>query len=140
MMKSTLPQIRKRDGSLASFDPVKIEIAIYKALMATKTGDTDLAAQLAQRAVGIVEDRYAHAVPGVEDIQDIVENVLMAQGYTTAAKAYILYRQRRATERRLKEVIGVRDDLKLSVNAIKVLERRYLLRDEDGHVIETPSE
>ncbi|HLB11505.1 MAG TPA: adenosylcobalamin-dependent ribonucleoside-diphosphate reductase, partial [Dehalococcoidia bacterium] len=105
-----------------------------------KTGDQSLAAQLAQRVVAIAEDRYAHAVPGVEDIQDIVENVLMAQGYTTAAKAYILYRQRRATERRLKEVIGVRDDLKLSVNAIKVLERRYLLRDEDGHVIETPSE
>jgi len=56
------------------------------------------------------------------------------------AKAYILYRQQRADVRRLKQAIGVRDDIKLSVNAIKVLERRYLLRDEDGNIVETPGE
>ena len=34
----------------------------------------------------------------------------------------------------------MKDDLKLTVNAVKVLERRYLLKDEDGNVKETPSE
>jgi ribonucleoside-diphosphate reductase alpha chain len=42
--------------------------------------------------------------------------------------------------RRIKVAIGVRDDLKLSINAVKVLERRYLLRDEEGGIIETPKE
>jgi len=64
----------------------------------------------------------------------------MNRGYPDVAKAYILYRQQRADVRRLKVAIGVRDDLKLSVNAIKVLERRYLLRDEAGNIVETPME
>ena len=133
-------QIRKRDGSLALFEPGKIERAIQRALVATGTVDEELAAKLAQRVVAIAGDRFAQSVPGVEEIQDIVENVLMTHGYTGAAKAYILYRQRRADVRRLKGVIGVRDDLKLSINATKVLERRYLLRDEQGHIAETPSD
>ena len=133
-------QIRKRDGSLALFEPGKIERAIQRALVATGTVDEELAAKLAQRVVAIAGDRFAQSVPGVEEIQDIVENVLMTHGYTGAAKAYILYRQRRAEVRRLKGVIGVRDDLKLSINATKVLERRYLLRDEQGHIVETPSD
>jgi ribonucleoside-diphosphate reductase alpha chain len=140
MNKAKVSQIRKRDGSIAPFDPSKIEQAIYRALMATQTGNRELAAELAQRAVAIVEDRFAPGTPSVEDVQDIVEQVLMGQGYATVAKAYIPYRQQRADVRRIKETIGVQDDLKLSINAIKVLERRYLLKDEEGSVIETPTE
>jgi len=33
----------------------------------------------------------------------------------------------------------VRGDLKLGINALKVLDRRYPLRDEGGHIIETPT-
>ncbi|EQD53736.1 ribonucleotide-diphosphate reductase subunit alpha, partial [mine drainage metagenome] len=36
--------------------------------------------------------------------------------------------------------MGVTDDLKLLLNAVKVLESRYLLKDELGNVIETPRE
>jgi ribonucleoside-diphosphate reductase alpha chain len=140
MKKAKVSQIRKRDGSIAPFDPNKIEQAIYRALMATQTGTRELAAELAQQAVAIVEDRFASGTPGVEDVQDIVEQVLMGQGYATVAKAYILYRQQRADVRRIKGTIGVQDDLKLSINAIKVLERRYLLKDEEDNVIETPTE
>lgn len=135
-----ISQIRKRDGSLARFDPAKIEQAIYKALAATKAGNRELAASLTREVVGIVEGKFARRTPGVEDVQDIVEQVLMTRGYPAVAKAYILYRQQRADVRRLKQAIGVRDDIKLSVNAIKVLERRYLLRDEDGNIVETPGE
>ncbi len=135
-----ISQIRKRDGSLALFDPAKIEQAIYKALAATKAGNRRLAASLTREVVGIIEQKFTQRTPGVEDVQDIVEQVLMTRGYPAVAKAYILYRQQRADIRRLKRAIGVRDDIKLSVNAIKVLERRYLLRDEDGNIVETPKE
>ncbi|MEM3676373.1 MAG: adenosylcobalamin-dependent ribonucleoside-diphosphate reductase, partial [Thermoplasmataceae archaeon] len=39
-----------------------------------------------------------------------------------------------------KEPHGVKDDLKLSINAVKTLEARYLLKDEEGKIIETPSQ
>lgn len=133
-------QIQKRDGSIVPFDSGKIERAIEGALMATQTGGRELANELAQQVVEIVEDRFTQAIPGVEDVQNVVEEVLMAQGYPMVAKAYILYRQQRADVRRYKRLIGARDDLKLGINAIRVLERRYLQRDENGHVVETPRE
>jgi ribonucleoside-diphosphate reductase alpha chain len=56
------------------------------------------------------------------------------------AKAYILYRQKRAEIRRMKLLLGVADELKLSLNAILVLERRYLRKDENGRVVETTAQ
>jgi len=43
--------------------------------------------------------------PGVEHIQDIVEQVLMENGYTTTAKAYILYRSERSRVRELNSTL-----------------------------------
>ncbi|MBI2832697.1 MAG: adenosylcobalamin-dependent ribonucleoside-diphosphate reductase [Chloroflexi bacterium] len=137
VMKVT--QVRKRDESIVPFEPEKIEQAIYKALLASKTGNRELAAQLTRRVIELIEERFAGKSPGVENVQDIVEEVLMSRGEPNVAKAYILYRQQRADVRRLKKAIGVRDDLKLTINAVKVLERRYLLKDEEGRVIETPT-
>ncbi len=135
-----ITQIRKRDGSVVPFDASKIERAILKALMATKKGNAQVAADLTARVLATLGTRPGPAIPGVEEVQDVVEDVLMAGGYPETARSYILYRQERADIRRLKTVIGVKDDLKLTVNAIKVLERRYLLRDEDGNIVETPSQ
>jgi ribonucleoside-diphosphate reductase alpha chain len=135
-----ITRIRKRDGSIVGFEEGKIENAIFKAMEATRTGSRDLAAQLAKRVVEIIEERFPRETPGVENVQDVVEEVLMTQGYHNVAKAYILYREQRASLRRLKGIIGIQDDLKLGINALKVLERRYLLRDPDGNLIETPSQ
>ncbi len=135
-----ITQIRKRDGSVVAFDASKIERAISKAFTATRKGSPQIAAHLTSRVVADLSKRPGPAIPGVEEVQDIVESVLMAAGYPETARSYILYRQERADIRRLKSIIGVKDDLKLTVNAVKVLERRYLLRDEDGNIIETPSQ
>ncbi|MEM2955617.1 MAG: vitamin B12-dependent ribonucleotide reductase, partial [Nitrososphaerales archaeon] len=59
-------------------------------------------------------------------------------GYADVAKAYILYRRKRTEIREAKKFFGVADELKLSVNAVSVLERRYLQKNEEGKVIETP--
>ncbi|MEE8413055.1 MAG: adenosylcobalamin-dependent ribonucleoside-diphosphate reductase, partial [Dehalococcoidales bacterium] len=140
MGRTNIHQIRKRDGAIVPFNPGKIEQAINKAFSATGTGEIAIAAQLAGRAVEILQEKIGEDIPTVENAQDIIEEVLMTQGYPEVAKAYVLYRQQRADVRRLKGVIGVRDDLKLGINAIKVLERRYLLKDEEGKVTETPAQ
>jgi len=140
LVKSKISLVRKRDGRLVSFDQNRITNAILKALRAVKHEDGDLAKKLSDRVVEILEERFAGKIPGVEDIQDIVENVLIEGGYSEVAKAYILYRNRRTQIRETKKIMGVTDDLKLTINAIRVLERRYLLKDVHGNVVETPSQ
>lgn len=135
-----ITHIIKRDGSLEPFNPEKIKNAIHKALVATQTEDGELAANIADEAIEIVRNRFAGKTPTVEDVQDIVEEVLIRRGLAKVAKAYILYRQRRTELREAKAFLGVRDELKLSLNAITVLRRRYLLKDDRGEVVETPSQ
>jgi ribonucleoside-diphosphate reductase alpha chain len=137
-MLAKVSKIKKRDGRLVSFDETKIAGAIFKALEAVKRGDGDVAKQLSEDVVLILDERFEDKIPSVENIQDIVEEVLIRNGYADVAKAYILYRQKRAEIREYKQFFGVVDDLKLGVNAITVLKNRYLLKDHEGKVIETP--
>lgn len=132
--------IRKRDGRLEDFRPAKIAAAIDKAFKASGIDDTRASSELTGRVVKLAEERFPSATPGVEDIQDIVERVLIDAGHADIAKAYILYRQRRSEIREAKRYLGVSDDLKLSLNAIEVLKKRYLRRDQKGDVAETPGE
>ena len=132
--------IRKRDGRIEDFRPAKIAAAIGKAFEAAAIDDPKSPYELTGRVVKLAEERFPSATPGVEDIQDIVERVLIDAGHADIAKAYILYRQRRSEIREAKRYLGVADDLKLSLNAIEVLKKRYLRRDERGNVAETPGE
>lgn len=134
-----IKSIRKRDGRIVDFDKSKITKAVFKAFIATKSKDGKRAEEIANEVVEIIEERIP-GIPSVEEVQDIVEEVLIKNGYASVAKAYILYREKRAEIRKAKEFFGVKDELKLSVNAVRVLERRYLLKDEEGRVIETPAE
>jgi ribonucleoside-diphosphate reductase alpha chain len=139
-MTTGIGQIRKRDGRIVEFNPSKITNAILKAFAATKSGDGDVAKKLTEEVVEIIKKKFEGRIPSVENVQDVVEEVLIKRGYANVAKAYILYRQRRAEVRATKALLGVTDDLKLTVNAVRVLQRRYLLRDERGEIIETPSQ
>lgn len=56
------------------------------------------------------------------------------------ARVYIIYRQRRAELRTAKALLGVRDELKLSLAAVTVLRERYLLHDEQGRPAESTGE
>jgi ribonucleoside-diphosphate reductase alpha chain len=132
-----IEKIRKRDGRIVGFDRSKIANAVFKAFIATKSKNGKITEEIANNVEKIIEERIP-GIPGVEDVQDIVEEVLIKNGYAGVAKAYILYREKRSQIRKAKEFFGVRDELKLSVNAVRVLERRYLLKDENGNVAETP--
>ncbi len=129
---------RKRNGRIVDFDQNKITSAIEKSILAVRVKDRDLAERLSHQVIKIVNRKFVGKIPGVEDIQDIVENVLIKNRLTRVAKAYILYRQKRKEVREAKGIFGIEDELKLPVNAVRILEKRYLLKDESGNLIETP--
>ncbi|MFH1328481.1 MAG: adenosylcobalamin-dependent ribonucleoside-diphosphate reductase, partial [Candidatus Bathyarchaeota archaeon] len=133
-------KIQKRDERVVEFEPEKITKAIFKAFAAAGQGDRSLAENLSGQVVELIEEHYGGKTPNVENVQDVVENVLIKNGYTDIAKRYILYRQKRSEIRDAKRLFGVSDDLKLTVNAIKVLRKRYLLKNDRGEVIETPGQ
>ncbi|MGQ9758162.1 MAG: vitamin B12-dependent ribonucleotide reductase [Actinomycetota bacterium] len=136
----TMERIRKRDGSVVPFEKDKIAAAIRKALEAVGEGDPSRAGSLAEEVVARLEERYVGDIPTVEEVQDLVEETLIDRGLPRTAKAYILYREKRAEIRRTKDFLGVRDELKLTINAVNVLKKRYLLKDEKGQVVETPDQ
>ena len=97
----TLTKIRKRDGRLADFNEGKIAGAIDKAFRATyKPGKEAEAKRLANEVLSILEVE-GEKQPDVEHIQDLVERVLMDNGYIQTARAYILYREERSRAREM---------------------------------------
>ncbi|HDI83670.1 MAG TPA: ribonucleoside-diphosphate reductase, adenosylcobalamin-dependent, partial [candidate division WOR-3 bacterium] len=136
-----IKSVRKRDGRVVSYDREKIAVAIFKALQSTGEGTKEKADELALKVEEEIIKKYGQEMPDVEGIQDLVEKVLIDSDLVETARAYILYRKERAEIRKAKEVLtGVKDELKLSLNALKVLERRYLRKDEYGRPVETPLE
>ena len=132
--------IRKRDGRIVPFEKEKISIAISKAFRSVGQYSKISVEKIADQVVNSLESTFLRRTPSVEDVQDVVEKCLINNGFDKVAKSFILYRSRRSEIRESKRLVGVFDDLKLGINAVKVLERRYLKKDTNGHVIETPSQ
>jgi len=144
-LSTVISRIKKRDGRVVDFQASKISNAIYKALVATKRADYPLAERLAGKVVQrLIEQGYDEAsVPSVEDVQDIVESVLIEEGLSETAKAYILYRHERRKIREEKMKVLERTtldevDKAFDVNSLRVLAARYLLRDENSRIVESP--
>ena len=144
MAERPLPSnVKKRDGSIVRFDAEKIRYAVERAAFEVQQDKKAAAAVAAQVTAAVLKTLAAQdkgRVPSVEAIQDIIEKALMDAGYAEIARAYILYRQRRTEIRLAKSALGQKDDLKLPINAMEVLKKRYLLKDDNRIVIETPTE
>ena len=140
-----LTKIIKRDGRVVAFEEAKIITAIFKALTAAGEIELELkrqneAERLTKIVITIVKKGVNGDIPTVEQVQDVVEQVLMAGGHYSGAKAYILYREKHQKIREVKEFLGVKDDVGLNTNQLKVLENRFLRHDESGKVTETPGQ
>ena len=84
----------KRDGTEVSFNGIKIKTAILNAMLETKGGIDETLATTIADAIEKQVDRSERRVH-VEDIQDLVEDFLMASERKDAAKKYIIYRYER---------------------------------------------
>ena len=107
-MKSKITKVQKRSGQIVDFEQIKITDAIFKSLTVTNQGDGIKSKRLSNKIVQILNRRFKkNEIPQVEQIQDIVEEVLILEGYIETAKAYILYREQR---RRIREATKVTDE------------------------------
>ncbi|MBN2843551.1 MAG: ribonucleoside triphosphate reductase [Sedimentisphaerales bacterium] len=112
------PSIIKRDGRVADFDPGKIERAISKAGTATGEFSLETAGKLTRRVLSLVQATLPESGIEVEQIQDLVEEVLLASPYKKTAKAYIIYRDQHA---RIRELLD-KADLDLIDNYLEKLD------------------
>ena len=143
---TTIQQIRKRDGRLVAFDQNKITSALSRAIAQTIGKDPALAQRLSDQVVKILEEKFdGHTVPTVEEVQDIVEKVLLDNDQAKTAKSYIIYRQKRAEIRKEKQRILEKEEIdevdkRFDLNALRVLKARYLRKEVDGKLIESPKQ
>ena len=135
-----ISKVRKRDGRIEDFRSEKILNAMSRAFLSVGQSPEAAVQKLTDEVVSSINLKFKGGIPSVEDIQDIVEDVLIKNGFGQVAKAYILYRREHANVRDYKKLVGVVDDLKMGLNAIKVLQRRYLRKDPNGNVVETPTQ
>src|SRR6202162_3103824 len=100
-------KVIRRNGAVVGFEPSKISIAMTKAFIAVNGGQgaasarvRELVAKLTDAVVGALLRRQpSGGTFHIEDIQDQVELALMRSGEHEVARAYVLYREKRAAER-----------------------------------------
>ena len=96
-----ISKIRKRDSRIVDFDEEKITRAIWAAAQAVGGRNRKLAERLSNRVVVLLEEKFPQEIPGVEDVQDVVEKTLIEEGHARTAKAYILYRKQHENLRKI---------------------------------------
>jgi len=102
-------KVRKRDGSVVQFQEDKIAEAVWKAARAVGGQDKTKSDHLAQLVTEELTKKYGtEEIPGVEEVQDTVEKVLIKEGHDQTAKAYILYRK---SHEELRNVKGLFDTI-----------------------------
>ncbi|MEG0912073.1 MAG: anaerobic ribonucleoside triphosphate reductase [Oscillospiraceae bacterium] len=107
--------IKKRDGREVDYSLEKISSAIFKAMQAAGRNNRDECDRLAHIVEQRLFDNMGNESPNVEDIQDMVENVLMDNGYAFVAKKYILYRSNRTRAREMNtRLMKIYDELTFS--------------------------
>jgi ribonucleoside-triphosphate reductase len=102
-------KIRKRDGKIADFNPIKITNAIWKAAQAVGRKDYKKSIELTDKVLKQLEKELKKGeIPTVEQVQDTVEKAIIKGGNAKTAKAYILYRKQ---HKDIREIGGLLKDI-----------------------------
>jgi len=97
-----IEKVVKRDGRVVEFDCSKITSAILKVGNATHEFSSGVTEFLANIVITELEQEHDGEIFSIEVIQNKIEHVLMRKGFYEAAKAFIIYRERRRELRELK--------------------------------------
>jgi len=98
-----ITHIIKRDNEITTFSLENITKAIEKAMFSVEQGSREDAGAISQIVLGVLLERKLKDfsyTPTVEQVQDIVEDKLMDSPFRLVAKAYILYRDEQARNRK----------------------------------------
>ncbi|HEY2969461.1 MAG TPA: ribonucleotide reductase N-terminal alpha domain-containing protein, partial [Casimicrobiaceae bacterium] len=122
-------KVIRRNGAVVGFEPSKIAIAVTKAFLAVNGGQSaassrvrELTAQLTDHVVtALMRRKPEGGAIHIEEIQDQVELALMRGGEHEVARAYVLYREKRAQERAHEKQKGAKGDA--ATTAINVVEQ-----------------
>jgi ribonucleoside-triphosphate reductase len=98
-------EVVKRSGERAPFDARKIENALERAGAATGEFDADEAMLLSAQVRKVLMFRFHGQAPQIEQIQDVVEQTLVAANHLKTARAYIVYREKHAALRRGRQTL-----------------------------------
>ena len=123
----SLDKIKKRNGAVVDFDRGRIEKAMEKAYIATEIAITqEILEQITDELIASLEARFVERIPGVEDVQDLVEKILAERSYFEVSKSYILYRKQHAEfrETRKNEILE------------KIEKRELNVKKRSGDVVE----
>ena len=102
--------VRKREGTLESFDQDRITNAVWKAAKAVGGKDREQARKISDQVLAELKKRFGEdGVPTVEEIQDLVEKTLIENSHARTAKAYILYRKQHQDQRELAALLSDAD-------------------------------
>ncbi|MDH2564705.1 ribonucleoside-diphosphate reductase subunit alpha [Acinetobacter baumannii] len=101
-------QVIKRTGDVAAFDAEKISVAIGKAFLAVEGQQSTDSSRIHDRITQLTEmvlNTFTRRLPSggtihIEEIQDQVELALMRTGEHKVARAYVIYRDQRASARK----------------------------------------
>src|SRR5258706_556722 len=152
-------KVIRRNGAVVGFEPSKIVVAMSKAFIAVRGGQGAASAAIREQVEAltssVVGALLRHQPAGgsfhIEDIQDQVELSLMRAGAHDVARAYVLYRERRAQQRarrrdqrlarfdldRLARALQPQRDLQFTYLGLQTLYDRYFLH-HDGRRFELP--
>ena len=105
--------IIKRDGREVPFISDKITDAILSAFCEDSVEKSrEFCEGLTGQVVRTLEAEHSDQTPSVEEVQDIVERVLIANGFAQTAKSYILYRAERSRIREMNtRLMRIYDDI-----------------------------
>ncbi len=103
----TFRKVVKRNGVVTDFDSQKITGAITKAGLATGEFGEETSKLLMIKVLSLAQQILDDTIVTVEQIQDIVEEVLLASPYKKSAKAYIIYRDQHARIREINSKFNV---------------------------------
>ena len=133
----SLPPFRviRRNGSVVDFSPGKITLAMHKAFLAVEGTHASESARIREQVARLTEVVVAALLRRkpeggtihIEDIQDQVELALMRGGAHDVARAYVLYREKRAAERAAANAADSTPSLHVDIDGrLEVLQRERL--------------